>query len=89
MVGAAPPGVGPAGVGNQPALQVQQTQDGPQRTDGRGEFRPAGARGWKLGHHPTVGEVQPEGVLDMPRREHLIDDAEFLEDDDDDNPPRR
>jgi hypothetical protein len=36
VAGAAPPGVCPAGLGNQPAQQVQQTQDGQERTDGRG-----------------------------------------------------
>ena len=36
VVGAAPPGVCPAGLWNLPAQQVQQTQDGHERTDGRG-----------------------------------------------------
>jgi hypothetical protein len=36
VVGAAPPGVCPAGLWNEPAQQVQQTQNGQERTDGRG-----------------------------------------------------
>jgi hypothetical protein len=64
VVGAAPPGVCPAGLWNQPAQQVQQSQNGQERTDGRGRdacWLAAGQDRWSGRGRRGAGRGRPGG----------------------------